>query len=182
MDLVAWEAVKVDCTGKLRRTGQFNGQTRHWRQLDWGCSIPQLMTVDAGGEQSTGNIGACVLSPRRQRAGQDRMWLCLCHALAQHLGSGTTQLSSGTLDGCLVPSFSRCFKPRNNSSKCGLMNHCKCLMCWQLLASQLHTLFCCRNFKKLLEQCPPPPKKVYPEIWEVMYAALPQFICTQPFG
>lgn len=29
MDLVAQEAVEVDCTGSLKKIGQFNGQTRH---------------------------------------------------------------------------------------------------------------------------------------------------------
>lgn len=173
--------MKVDCTERLENIGQFHGQTRHWGQLDWSCSVPQLMTVDAGGEQSIESSWACALSRWRQGAEQDRVSLCLSRALAQHLGSGYHSAKLWQVGG-LVPAFSRCFQPRSNSSKCGLMNHCKCLMCWQLLATQLHTLFCCRNFKKLLEQCPPPPKKVYPEIWEVIYAVLPQFICTKPFG
>lgn len=61
--------------------------------------------------------------------------------------------------GCLILSFSNYFKARNNSSNPGLMNHCKCLLCWQLHATQLHTVFCCHNFKKRLEQGPSPPKK-----------------------
>lgn len=38
------------------------------------------------------------------------------------------------------------------------MNHCECLICWQLHATQLHILFWCHNFKKILEQCSPTQK------------------------
>lgn len=74
--------------------------------------------------------------------------------------------------GCLVPSFSSYFKPRNNSLQSGLMNHCKCLMCWQLHVTQLHTLFCCRNFKKGLEHCPPSKKSTS--------TALETDVCSPP--
>lgn len=106
MDLVVQEAVEGDCTGRLEEIGQFHGQTRHWRQLDWGCSVPQLMTVDAGGEQSIENSWACVLSQWRQGAKQGRMWLCLCHALAQPLGSGTpSQALAGWMSRSFFPSL-----------------------------------------------------------------------------
>lgn len=132
------------------------------------------------GEQSTGSSWASMLSHWRRGAELDGPWVCLFHVFAQRLEIWVPV--SWALAGWMSSSFFIYFKSRNISSKSGLMNHCKCLMCWQLHATQLHTLFCCHNFKKLLEHCLPPQKRVYPKIWELMYATLPRFICTKMLG
>lgn len=99
---------------------------------------------------------------------------------------GTNWLSSGRFDiWFLLSSVTK--KSGTTHRSLDLMNHCKCLICWQLHATQLHILFCCHNFNKILELCSPTQKKPsksnpkYSEIWELICNPPPVYL-YQVFG
>lgn len=81
----------------LKRWGSFMDRPDRG-QLDWGCSVPQLMTVDAGGEQSTESSWACALPPGDRVLNRTECDSASAVPLAGTWGLGSTQPSSGRLD------------------------------------------------------------------------------------
>lgn len=156
--------------GGSERVGQLQGQNRH--QRDWSrAAASSCQGLDTRGAEQRQEAGSC---PSHWRwAADGGPFVCLL----QHLDCGYPSAELWQV-WCLVPSFSSHFKPRHYSSKPGLMNHCERLTCWQLHATQLHILFCCHNFKKLLEQCPPTTKKKkkYPQSWELICNPPPVYL------